>query len=283
MAGDLPGTLRCSENLGPGAGWCHRNGRSPARPRSWPILRLGGMGLSWPWMSCSPRHVAFALGSLLLALAARGAETRAEPADGGRPAAQQSSPRETRIDLQSFRRYESGSGWGYYRLMENGAFIRGTYPPGSDTVSLGTEVPEPLRSKARKLRWRWRVLSFPEKGDECKSGVQDSAAVVYLTYKSGLNWRVIKYVWSTVGRLNATCDRKSFLFAAQETVILESGGATGAWREEEIDLRAAYRQHFAGGDPRASVPDFVGIGLLTDGDATRSPSSADYADFTVVY
>jgi hypothetical protein len=29
------------------------------------------------------------------------------------------------------------------------------------------------------------------------------------------------------------------------------------------------------------VPDFIGVGLMTDGDQTRSESAADYGDFTV--
>jgi hypothetical protein len=221
-----------------------------------------------------------------------GAGQEASGRDGGRsesagkehPAevAGQSLAHEYRFDLHKLRRYESGTGWGYYQLMDGERFLRGTYKPGTDTVSLGLETPEALRSKAKRLRWRWRVLALPENGNECKRGVQDSAAVVYVTFKGGLKWRIIKYVWSTVGPRGATCDKKRYLFGSQDTVIQESGGPTEIWREEEIDLRAAYIEHFADGDPSASVPDFVGVGLLTDGDSTNSPAIADFADFTVV-
>ena len=208
-----------------------------------------------------------------------------ESAGKERPAelAGQSPAHEHRFDLHKVRRYESGTGWGYYQLMDGDRFLRGSYKPGTDTVSLGLETPEALRSKAKRLRWRWRVLALPENGNECKRGVQDSAAVVYVTFKGGLKWRVIKYVWSTVGPRGATCDKKRYLFGSQDTVIQESGGPTETWREEEIDLRAAYIEHFADGDPSASVPDFVGVGLLTDGDSTNSPAVADFADITVVY
>jgi hypothetical protein len=207
-----------------------------------------------------------------------------ETAGKERPAevAAPSPAHEYRFDLHKLRRYESGTGWGYYQLMDGGRFLRGTYKPGTDTVSLGLETPEPLRSKAKRLRWRWRVLALPENGNECKRGVQDSAAVIYVTFKGGLKWRILKYVWSTVGPRGATCDKKRYLFGSQDTVIQESGGPTEIWREEEIDLRAAYIEHFADGDASASVPDFVGVGILTDGDSTSSPAIADFADFTVV-
>jgi hypothetical protein len=195
----------------------------------------------------------------------------------------QSSAHEYRFDLRKLRRYESGTGWGYYQLMDGDRALRGTYKPGTDTVSLGLETPEALRSKAKRLRWRWRVLALPEGGNECKRGVQDSAAVLYVTFKGGLKWRILKYVWSTVGPRGATCDQKRYLFGSQDTVIQESGGPLETWREEEIDLRATYIEHFADGDPTASVPDFVGVGVLTDGDSTHSPAIADFADLTIVY
>jgi len=38
----------------------------------------------------------------------------------------------------------------------------------------------------------------------------------------------------------------------------------------------------AGGNPNADVPDLVGLGLMSDGDQTRSTSAADYATFQLV-
>jgi len=91
----------------------------------------------------------------------------------------------------------------------------------------------------------------------------------------------LKYVWSAVGPKGATCDHKSNPFMAQDTVVLESGAPLNEWKTERIDLKAEFRKHFAGGDPTASVPDFLGIGLMSDGDQTHSDSSADYADFVL--
>ena len=108
------------------------------------------------------------------------------------------------------------------------------------------------------------------------------AAVVYLTWKRGLRYYTLKYVWSAVGTKGRTCDSKRNPFVAQDTIILESGGPLGSWRTEDIDLAAQFRAHFEHGDAKAEVPDFVGIGLMTDGDQTGSPSAADFGSFTLV-
>jgi hypothetical protein len=66
----------------------------------------------------------------------------------------------------------------------------------------------------------------------------------------------------------------------RDTTVLESGGPEGVWHTETLDPRAEFVKHF-GGKP-ADVPDFVGVGLFTDGDQTKSPSAADYADFVLL-
>ena len=106
-------------------------------------------------------------------------------------------------------------------------------------------------------------------------------AVIYVTWKRGLRWYTLKYVWSSVGAKGAVCDTKRNPFVAQDTVILQSGGPLNVWKRESIDLKAEFRKHFEDGDPRASVPDLLGIGLMSDGDQTQSESSADYADFVL--
>jgi len=161
-------------------------------------------------------------------------------------------------------------------------FVRARYRPPESTTFLGVEIAEADRKSAQRLRWQWRAMTFPVGGDECVEGKRDSAADVYATWKSGLKWFVIKYVWSSVGARGAVCDRKRSPFVAQDTIILESGGPVGIWRREDIDLKADFRRHFEEGDFRAEVPDFVGVGILTDGDDTKSESAADYADFVLV-
>jgi hypothetical protein len=215
-----------------------------------------------------------------LLLAATSAEA---PGPGGKTPAEPDRPQlsETKLDVHSFRVVESYSGpVSYYRLIEEpeGAFIRAVYRPPLDTVTLAVEVPDALRQRTKLVRWKWRAQVLPKKGNECVPGLGDSAAVVYVSWKRGLKWYSIKYVWSTDGPKGAVCDQKRNLFVVQDTVVLESGGPTNVWKEEQIDPSAEFRAHFEG-----DVPDFVGVGLMSDGDQTRSISAADYAGFALIH
>ena len=172
----------------------------------------------------------------------------------------------------------------YYSVVRDPGmpFIRGRYKPPERTTVLGFQVPDEAH-RARVVRWKWRAMTLPRGGNECDGAKADSAAVVYLTFKRLLRWYTLKYVWSSVGPHGATCDRKRSPMSAQDTIILESGGPLEAWHDEEIDLDAEFRKHFEDGRADADVPDFVGIGIMSDGDQTQSESAADYAQFTVAW
>jgi DUF3047 family protein len=215
---------------------------------------------------------------LLLAATSAGA-----PGPAGKTADDDVRPQlsETKLDVHSFKVVESYSGpVSYYRLIEDpdGAYIRAVYRPPLETVTLAVEVPDSLRQRTKYVRWKWRAQVLPKNGNECVPGLGDSAAVIYISWKRGLKWYSIKYVWSTDGTKGAVCDTKRNLFVVQDTVVLESGGPTNVWKEEQIDPSAEFRAHFEG-----DVPDFVGVGLMSDGDQTRSISAADYTGFVLVH
>jgi hypothetical protein len=188
------------------------------------------------------------------------------------------------LDVSGWKVVQRESGKvNYYTIVRDSAmpFIRARYRPPYATTVLGFPVADDDRGAARSLRWQWRAMTLPQGGNECEHGKGDSAAVVYVTWKRGLKWYTLKYVWSAIGPKGAVCDRKRSLFSAQDTIILESGGPTQSWVGEAIDLKSEFRNHFADGRADASVPDFIGIGIMTDGDQTRSESAADYADFVL--
>ncbi len=184
------------------------------------------------------------------------------------------------LPVQSFRLVERVSGpVNYYKVMPGPpTLLRSRYEPGYKTAVVGYDA-KAWQERATRLRWRWRALELPRGGDECRDGKGDSAAVVYVSWKRGLRYYTLKYVWSAVGQRGAVCDKKRNPFLAQDTVILESGAPIDEWKSVELDLRAEYRKHFEGGDQSAEVPDLFGIGLMSDGDQTQSPSSADFAEF----
>jgi hypothetical protein len=189
------------------------------------------------------------------------------------------------IEPSAWRVVESRSGpVNYYSVVREAgtSFVRSQYRPPLKTVVLGWQAPDQSRSRASKLTWSWRARTLPSGGNECAEGKGDSAAVVYATWKRGLRYYTLKYVWTTLSKKGAVCDAKRNPFVAQDTVVLRAGTPRGTWETETIDLRAEFRKHFEEGDAAADVPDFVGVGIMTDGDQTRSESSADFGTFTLV-
>jgi hypothetical protein len=131
------------------------------------------------------------------------------------------------------------------------------------------------------VRWRWRALSLPANGHDCR-GPTDSAAAVYLTFRSGLKWFTLKYVWSAVGTAGVACVQARNLLTGQVAIVLRAGGPVGEWRSEEVDPAAEFRKHFRRGEPGAKIPDLVGVGIMTDGDQTQAVSAADYGSFSLL-
>jgi hypothetical protein len=184
------------------------------------------------------------------------------------------------LPARSFQLVERVSGpVNYYSVLPGPPeHVHSHYLPGLETAVVGYAAKD-SQARATKLSWRWRAITLPVGGDECRSGKGDSAAVVYVSWKRALRYYTLKYVWSAVGTRGAVCDTKRNPFLAQDTVIVESGAPLGEWKGVSLDLRAEFRKHFEDGDATAAVPDFFGIGLMSDGDQTRSPSSADFSDF----
>ncbi len=194
-------------------------------------------------------------------------------------------PTEVKLPVSAWRVVERESGEvNYYTVLKHAKppFIHAEYRPPLETVVLGYQLRDEDRARAKRLRWRWRATHLPKGGDECADGKEDSAAVIYVTWKRGLRWYTLKYVWSAVGRKGAVCDSKRNPFVAQDTIILRSGGPLNQWKTEEIDLKAEFRKHFEGNDPNAEVPALLGVGIMTDGDQTHSKSAADYAEFVLI-
>jgi hypothetical protein len=187
-----------------------------------------------------------------------------------------------KLDVRKFEVVERDSGpVTYYQFIqaEGTTLLRARYRPPLETVTLGMELPDQVKARAKFLRWRWRVLAFPEGSDECVGGKSDSAAAVFATFKRGLKYYILKYAWSLGSPKGAVCNKKRNWFMVRDTIILESNGPTNTWIWEQIDPRAEFVRHFGG--TLEDVPDFVGIGLLTDGDQSHSRAEADYADFSV--
>src|SRR2546426_3967492 len=171
----------------------------------------------------------------------------------------------------------------YYQTVDDPkqSFIHGEYLPPKPTVTLFYGVPDELHPGVRRMTWRWRAQVLPRKGNECASGFGDSAAAVYVTWKRGMRWYTLKFIWSTEAPLGATCNRLRNPFVASDSIVLRTGTAGDAWVDETVDPEALFREHFEGGNPKAEIPELQGIGLMSDGDQTNSVSAADYTGFVL--
>lgn len=193
-----------------------------------------------------------------------------------------SAPRVLLAPVDKWRLIESESGpVNYYSLGREGErpFIRGVYAPPHKKAVFGFQVPEASRGRVKRLDWSWRAVTLPHQADECNPKKGDSPAVLYVTWKRTLRWYSLKYVWSASRPRGTVCDRRRNPFIAQDTVVLESGGPLNTWKHESLDLAHEFRKYFEDGDPDADVPDLIGLGVMTDGDQTKSESAGDYADF----
>jgi hypothetical protein len=186
------------------------------------------------------------------------------------------------LDLSALKVLQRDSGpVNYYRTIWDGAdsFIRADYQPGMQTVTLFEPLPDLFRRGVRKFRWRWRALVLPKNGNECANGLGDSAAAVYVTWKRGLRWYSLKFIWSTDAKVGQVCNKQRNPFVFSDSIVLHSGQTSAEWVEEEVDPEALFQQHFIDTGDTDYLPELQGIGILTDGDQTNSQSSADYAGF----
>jgi len=188
----------------------------------------------------------------------------------------------TPLDIRSFGVVKQSSGKDDYYSFQSGpegTYLAARYRPPFDTMVRGIEAPQRYRRTLAGIRWRWRVVTFPKGADDCDPKVGDAAGGVFATFKAGLKVMVIKYVWNTVGPAGRSCELANNMFFAKREVVLRSGGATGVWHTETVDPRQDFVRYFGG--KLEDVPEFVALGVLTDGDATNSRSEADYAGFVL--
>lgn len=122
------------------------------------------------------------------------------------------------------------------------------------------------------VSWRWRARTLPRGANETSPATNDSACGVYIIFSKAAG-KGLKYTWSSTlarGTTHAKEGGKMFFIA------LDSG-AGDAWRTHTVNVVQEYTKFF--GHPPGKNP--VGIGLLTDGNATHSPAACDYDDFTI--
>lgn len=127
------------------------------------------------------------------------------------------------------------------------------------------------------LNFKWRVRNFPPGGNESIKAKCDSAASVNLILVAS-RWRpkTIKYSWSTTLKKGTVTESPYAVWPARtDVIVLQSGRAkAGQWVHEKRNVLEDYKRFYN----KKNVDSFVVEALLimSDGDNTRSLSSADY-------
>ena len=128
------------------------------------------------------------------------------------------------------------------------------------------------------LSWRWRARGLPENGDERIGEKNDSAVAVYVVLDQNF-FRIpktLKYVWSTTLPIGTEHRREGI--GRPNVIVLETGpGKLGEWVTESVNVYEDFIRNFGKKPPKSAI----GIGVLTDGNATRTDSQGDYDDFVI--
>lgn len=220
---------------------------------------------------------------LLLSIASSDGGTDAAPTPAAAaPGAPTPEKHRAVVALSAFTpfKYDSGPVNYYAVTSEEGTpILRGVYKPGLVNVTLMAETPEKARHAVKSVSWRWRPRVYPVDANDCGPGAADEAASVFLAFKAGLKLMALKYSLATVGTVGTSCQSNRGWFFDRDTMIVQVGGPVDTWSAYSVDPRQEYVKHFGG--KLEDVPDFVGIGVMTDGDNSRTPAEADYADFVI--
>lgn len=122
------------------------------------------------------------------------------------------------------------------------------------------------------MSWRWRAKTLPRGANETAPVTNDSACGVYVIFGKTAG-KGLKYVWSSSLPAGKTHTKEA---GKMYFTVLDSGSG-GGWRQHQVNVIADYQRFFG----RAPEKNPVGIGILTDGNATHSAVACDYDDFVI--
>ncbi|TMG89875.1 MAG: DUF3047 domain-containing protein [Betaproteobacteria bacterium] len=145
------------------------------------------------------------------------------------------------------------------------------------------------------MEWRWRVLQTPAGLDPRVNARDDSPARVIVAFHGDaarldigerftlrlykaltgekMPYAIIMYSWASdapVGTITPSIPTGKI-----QTIVVESGGGIGEWRELRRNVLEDYRLAF-GEEPW----DIVAVGVMTDASNTREKASAQFGDIS---
>ena len=113
---------------------------------------------------------------------------------------------------------------------------------------------------------------MPEGADEKIKAKQDSAASVYVIFPGLPPPKTVKYVWSA-GQPEGTTLPSPYTSRTQMVVLRSGKAKLGEWITEKVNYYEDYKKLF-----KEEPGKVRGVSILSDSDATKSRSVADYDD-----
>lgn len=178
---------------------------------------------------------------------------------------------------QNFKTYplQRGKALKVYSVQEEGG--RNRYLNGTERDDASVQVMKRFgwdRNQFPYASWKWRAKALPVGGDENNGRPNDSACGIYIVF-GGYTGKALKYVWSTTRPAGEVIEKKPGKFYI---LVKESGSKNlNQWRTVSVNVVEDFKKYFKA-DP---TKDPNGFGILTDGNATHTPSSCDYDDFRI--
>jgi hypothetical protein len=171
----------------------------------------------------------------------------------------------------------------YYTIMNSDSgleYLHSHYVPPTKVVRYGYQLPDTIRN-IRRVSWLWRVVTPPEGADERINGLNDSGCAVYLIFKDKIKTYCIKYVYSSVVPQGTIIRKDPALYPIQQMYMVVADtwavNEKDQWKKVVVDICSDFKRIYKD----TKCPELKGIGILSDGDGTKSEVVADYADFTI--
>ena len=148
--------------------------------------------------------------------------------------------------------------------------------PGTDGKVVGKKIEWDM-AKYPWISWKWRIRSWATGTKIHNDEGEDSTASVFVTIKVGIRAYIIKYIWAVDDKIGDGYDSGAWsplgrLFAT----VIRSGGNLNEWVTEKRNFADDFKKLYKKDPPNLTGR---GIGVMTEGDATKTQPQADYDDF----
>lgn len=144
-----------------------------------------------------------------------------------------------------------------------------------DSTTIGTERGFPLvADRFPMLRYRFRVLGFPQKGNLRKKGTEDAALRVFILFDKGGGLlsppHTLGYAFGSTEEVGEVITSDRFDHVKYIVVATPKQGV-GRWLDIERDIVADYQKAFG----TRSVPRIKAIGIKSDANDTDGQATAE--------